>query len=60
MLNARTPRRTKLSLTIYLHFNGNCREVFEFYSSIFGGEFAIFETFRVVLTWACPKMSWTR
>ena len=35
-----------MSLTIYLHFNGNCREAFEFYRSIFGGEFAIFETFR--------------
>ena len=35
-----------MSLTIYLHFNGNCREVFEHYKSIFGCEFAIFETFR--------------
>ena len=25
--------------------NGNCREVFEFYKSVFGGEFSIFMTF---------------
>ena len=35
-----------MSLTIYLHFNGNCREAFEFYRSIFGGEFELFNTFR--------------
>lgn len=35
-----------MSLTIYLHFNGNCREVFEFYRSIFGGEFDMISTFR--------------
>ena len=35
-----------MSLTIYLHFNGNCREVFEFYRSIFGGDFDLMETFR--------------
>ncbi len=35
-----------MSLTIYLHFNGNCREAFEFYRSIFGGEFDLFNTFR--------------
>ena len=35
-----------MSLTVYLHFNGNCREVFEFYRSIFGGEFDLFNTFR--------------
>ena len=35
-----------MSLTIYLHFNGNCREVFEFYRSIFGGEFEMISTFR--------------
>ena len=34
-----------MSLNVYLHFNGNCREVFEFYRSIFGGDFAIFQTF---------------
>ena len=34
-----------MSLTIYLHFDGNCREIFEFYRSIFGGDFAIFQTF---------------
>ncbi len=35
-----------MSLNIYLHFNGNCREVFEYYRSIFGGDFAIYQTFR--------------
>ena len=35
-----------MSLTIYLYFNGNCREVFEFYRSIFGGEFDMISTFR--------------
>ena len=33
-------------LSTYLNFNGNCREAFEFYRSVFGGEFAVFETFR--------------
>ena len=33
-------------LNTYLYFDGNCREAFEFYRSIFGGEFAIMETFR--------------
>ena len=35
-----------MSLNIYLHFNGNCREVFDYYRSIFGGEFEILQTFR--------------
>ena len=35
-----------MSLSIYLHFNGNCRDVFEFYRSIFGGEFDMISTFR--------------
>ena len=30
---------------VYLHFNGNCREAFEFYRSVFGGEFAAISTF---------------
>ena len=33
-------------LNIYLHFDGNCREAFEFYKTVFGGEFVVFETFR--------------
>ena len=32
-------------VNIYLHFNGNCREAFEFYRSVFGGEFALVQTF---------------
>ena len=35
-----------MSLTIYLHFNGNCREVFDYYRSIFGGDFMVMQTFR--------------
>ena len=33
-------------MSIYLFFNGNCREVFEFYRGVFGGEFASITTFR--------------
>ena len=33
-------------INIYLNFGGNCREVFEYYRSVFGGEFAIMQTFR--------------
>lgn len=32
-------------MNIYLYFNGNCREVFEFYRSVFGGEFEAIQTF---------------
>ena len=35
-----------MPLNVYLHFNGNCREVFEFYRSVFGGDFALCSTFR--------------
>ena len=34
-----------MTLSTYLLFDGNCREVFEFYKSVFGGEFSIFLTF---------------
>ena len=34
-----------MTVNIYLHFNGNCREAFEFYRSIFGGDFALVQTF---------------
>lgn len=34
-----------MPLNAYLHFNGNCREVFDFYRSVFGGEYQIFQTF---------------
>lgn len=36
----------KVTISIYLHFNGDCRDAFEFYRSALGGEFAIFQTFR--------------
>lgn len=31
--------------SVYLTFNGNCREAFDFYRSIFGGDFEYFSTF---------------
>lgn len=34
-----------MSLNPYLTFDGNCREVFEFYRSVFGGEFSAIQTF---------------
>ena len=34
-----------MTLNTYLHFNGNCREAFKFYRSVFGGEFEIFQLF---------------
>ena len=34
-----------MNLNAYLHFNDNCREAFEFYRSVFGGDFAIITTF---------------
>ena len=34
-----------MTLNTYLHFNGNCREAFEFYREVFGGEFTMIETF---------------
>ena len=32
-------------MNTYLTFDGNCREAFEFYRSVFGGEFTEFQTF---------------
>ncbi len=32
-------------LNTYLTFDGNCREAFEFYKSVFGGDFSAFQTF---------------
>lgn len=32
-------------LSTYLIFNGNCRDAFEFYRSVFGGEFTVLQTF---------------
>ena len=34
-----------MSLSTYLRFDGNCREAFEFYRSVFGGEFSVTQTF---------------
>ena len=37
-----------MSLSTYLTFDGNCREAFEFYRSVFGGEFSVIQTFADV------------
>ena len=34
-----------MSVNTYLAFDGNCRDAFEFYRSVFGGEFHVFSTF---------------
>ena len=34
-----------MPLNVYLTFTDNCREVFDFYRSVFGGEYLIFQTF---------------
>ena len=34
-----------MTLTTYLTFDGNCGEAFEFYRSVFGGDFLSFQTF---------------
>lgn len=34
-----------MSFNIYLTFDGTCREAFEFYQSVFGGEFQDLQTF---------------
>lgn len=34
------------ALNPYLHFDGNCEEVFEFYKSVFGGEFQTVMRFK--------------
>ena len=34
-----------MDINAYLHFNDNCREAFEFYRSVFGGEFSWIATF---------------
>ena len=33
-------------LNPYLNFDGNCREAFDHYRSVFGGDFEILQTFR--------------
>jgi PhnB protein len=34
-----------VTLNLYLTFNGNCREVFNFYKSVFGTEFQYIGTY---------------
>ena len=35
-----------MTLSTYLNFDGNCREAFEYYRDVFGGDFMVMETFR--------------
>jgi PhnB protein len=37
-----------LSINPYLNFNGKCEEAFDFYKSVFGGEFVMLQRFRDV------------
>ena len=32
-------------MNVYLNFAGSCREAFEYYRSVFGGEFEVLQTF---------------
>lgn len=34
-----------MSISTYLTLDGNCRQAFEFYRSVFGGDFHVFSTF---------------
>ena len=34
------------TVNIYLNFNGNCEEAFNFYKSVFGGEFPYIGKFK--------------
>ena len=34
------------TVNVYLNFNGNCKEAFEFYKSVLGGEFSYFSQFK--------------
>ena len=34
-----------MSISTYLTFDGNCRQAFEFYRAVFGGDFHVFSTF---------------
>ena len=34
-----------MKLNTYLYFDGQCAEAFDFYKAVFGGEFAVMQTF---------------
>ncbi|GAB4191101.1 MAG: VOC family protein [Calditrichia bacterium] len=34
------------TVNIYLHFNGNCEEAFNFYKEVFGGDFSMISRFK--------------
>ena len=45
------------SLNTYLNFNGNCEEAFNFYRSVFGGEFQFVGRFKDMPADADPMVS---
>lgn len=47
------------TINTYLTFNGNCRKAFEFYRSVFGGEFSSIRTFGDMPSQEGYKMSET-
>ena len=42
-------------VNVYLNFNGNCEEAFNFYKSVFGGEFGYIGRFRDMPSEGGPK-----
>ena len=48
-----------MTLSIYLNFDGDCREAFEFYRSVFGGDFDVINTFGKARPWVCRRTSAT-
>ena len=50
-----------MPILTYLNFDGNCREVLEFYRSVFDGEYMMIMTFgEARMTWALPIRTRTR
>ncbi len=45
LTNAGDQEMHNMEINTYLNFNGDCRAAFEFYRSVFGGEFAWLATF---------------
>lgn len=44
------------SINPYIHFNGNCEEAFNFYKSVFGGEFTTIARFKDLPNGENPNM----
>lgn len=45
------------TVNVYLTFNGNCEEAFNFYKSVFGGEFPYIGRFKDMPPQEGPAMS---